>query len=119
MFKKVLKRLLAVTAVAAICCTMGAPMTASALVCNHDTWFEGLTSDLISSGTHEFSYLCDVEIDGQKDTIIVVEECTIEVREYYYAKRFPTCSHEVRITEKGSWIVTTHSEVDNRYHTYE
>lgn len=117
MFKNALKRLLAVTALVAICCMMGTPMTASAALpakCTHSYMLQGIEEVNKETYTHLFAYRLDVDGDGYEETI--VDECTVEVTEYAYAW-VCSCGYSELIENMDSWFVKVHSEENNSYHT--
>lgn len=105
---KLFKKLVAVAAMAAICITMTAPMSANAAVpnCNGRHLMETEeTREYVSSRTEPLIYKMDVDGDGEEE--IVVDYCTEVTFNVKYRMECIKCGLALESTET---TVTTHSE---------
>lgn len=113
MRKGLLKKAVALAAIAAICWTMTTPMTASALdilVCAHANLGEECeTIKVTDSTTHNVWYYKDTNGDGTEE--IVLDTCTVISGELWLAAECKDC-HEFKYIEKLDTLWREHQNVN-------
>lgn len=77
---KLFKKLVVVVAMAAVCFTMTAPVSAQAAACTHDNTTRVYLYNITDSYDHTYDYWADIDNDGRSEHIY--DTCHVEVRQY-------------------------------------
>ena len=105
---KILKKLAAVAAMAAICLSMAAPVSANAATeCTHETLRKNRRYVYEDSGREEFEYWKDVDGDGEPEK--VTDYCSYTVYLIYEEYLCANCNRQIiNLGRVGSY--KTHSD---------
>lgn len=82
---KFLRKLAAVVAMMAVCCTLVMPAATkveAAVVCTHE--MKEFLIDKVVLCSYEHNYYYNYDVDGDGDLEIVLDECTISTVRYYF-----------------------------------
>ena len=107
---KKFKKLIAVVAMMAICCSMRAPVSASAAlnVCTHATIGLHFKEEVVMrTDTHLYYFLMDVVDDGEDNLELVLDECERKTIKLIYERR---CDCGLKYIEEISVYVYEHSK---------
>ena len=78
---KLFKKLTAVVAMAAVCLSMAAPVSANAAGCEHLSLRKITGYEVLDNSAHKIFYVTDVDGDDIEDTVFTT--CYKEKRKYY------------------------------------